>query len=45
MSRFDYIRAAYRLRHKLAPQLAFALAVVAILVYDAFTSPLFYWFN
>jgi hypothetical protein len=37
MSPIDYRRAAYRLRAKLAPQIAVVLALAAILTYHAMT--------
>ncbi|WP_157763702.1 hypothetical protein [Paraburkholderia aromaticivorans] len=39
MSPIEYIRAAYRHRHDLVPQLLAVLAMGAILTYHALTSP------
>jgi hypothetical protein len=43
MSPVDYIRAAYRLRAKLAPQIATVSALAVILTYHALTSPSLNW--
>ncbi|MFM0418729.1 hypothetical protein [Paraburkholderia aromaticivorans] len=43
MSPIEYIRAAYRHRHDLAPQLLTVLALGVILTYHAMTSPLLNW--
>ena len=43
MSPIEYIRAAYRLRGELAPQLFTVLALAAILTYHAMTSPMLNW--
>ena len=43
MSPIDYLRAAYRLRAKLAPQIAVVLALAAILTYHAMTSRSLDW--
>jgi hypothetical protein len=43
MSPVDYIRAAYRLRAKLAPQIATAFALAVVLTYHALTSPSLNW--
>jgi hypothetical protein len=43
MSPVDYIRAAYRHREKLKPQLLTLLAISVIITYHALTSPLLKW--
>ncbi|BCQ30406.1 hypothetical protein NK8_85970 (plasmid) [Caballeronia sp. NK8] len=43
MSPIQYIVAAYRLRAKLAPQIATVIALGAILTYHALTSPQLSW--
>ncbi len=43
MSPIQYIVAAYRLRAKLAPQIATVIALGAILTYHALTSPQMSW--
>jgi hypothetical protein len=43
MSPIDYIRAAYRLRSQLAPQIVTVMALGAILTYHAMTSPMLNW--
>lgn len=43
MSPVDYIRAAYRHREKLMPQLLTLLAISVIITYHALTSPLLKW--
>ncbi|WP_244807527.1 hypothetical protein [Caballeronia zhejiangensis] len=43
MSPIDYLCAAYRLRAKLAPQIAVVLALAAILTYYAMTSRSLDW--
>ena len=43
MSPIDYLRAAYRLRTKLAPQIAVVLALATILTYHAMTSRSLDW--
>ena len=43
MSPFEYLRAAYRHRHELAPQLLTLLALGVILTYHAMTSPILDW--
>ncbi|MCC8397274.1 hypothetical protein LJ656_32385 [Paraburkholderia sp. MMS20-SJTR3] len=43
MSPVDYIRAAYRHREKLVPQLLTLLAIGIILTYHALTSPMLNW--
>ncbi|SAK98661.1 hypothetical protein AWB82_07229 [Caballeronia glebae] len=43
MTPVEYIRAAYRLRAKLVPQIATALALAVILTYHALTSQSLNW--
>ncbi|TCK32510.1 hypothetical protein B0G84_8316 [Paraburkholderia sp. BL8N3] len=43
MSLMEYIRAAYRLRATLAPEIFTVLALGAILTYHAMTSPMLDW--
>ncbi|MFM0123347.1 MULTISPECIES: hypothetical protein [Paraburkholderia] len=43
MSPIEYIRAAYRHREKLMPQLLTLLALGVILTYHALTSPMLRW--
>ncbi|MFM0051604.1 MULTISPECIES: hypothetical protein [Caballeronia] len=43
MSPIEYLRAAYRLRSKLAPQIAVVVALAAILTYHAMTSRSLDW--
>ncbi|SAK57592.1 hypothetical protein AWB76_02477 [Caballeronia temeraria] len=43
MSPVEYIRAAYRLRAQLAPQIFTVLALGVILTYHAMTSPMLSW--
>ena len=43
MSPIEYIRAAYRHRHDLVPQLLTVLAMGVILTYHALTSPMLNW--
>lgn len=43
MSPLEYIRAAYRHREKLMPQLLTLLAISVIITYHALTSPLLMW--
>jgi hypothetical protein len=43
MSPIGYIRAAYRLRAQLAPQIFTVLALGAILTYHAMTDPMLEW--
>jgi hypothetical protein len=43
MSPVQYLLAAYRLRAKLAPQIATVVALAAILTYHALTSPQLNW--
>jgi hypothetical protein len=43
MSPVDYIRAAYRLRAQLVPQIATFLALAVILTYHALTNPSLSW--
>jgi hypothetical protein len=43
MSHIEYIRAAYRLRAQLAPQIFTALALGAILTYHAMKDPMLDW--
>jgi hypothetical protein len=43
MSPVEYIRAAYRVRSQLAPQIATAFALAVILTYHALTCPSLNW--
>jgi hypothetical protein len=43
MSPIEYVRAAYRLRAQLAPQILTVLALGVILTYHAMTSPMLNW--
>ncbi|WP_157056250.1 hypothetical protein [Candidatus Burkholderia verschuerenii] len=43
MSPIEYIRAAHRLRARLAPQIFIVKALGAILTYHAMTSPMLNW--
>jgi hypothetical protein len=45
MSPIEYVRAAYRHRQDLVPQLITLLAMGAILTYHALTSPLLDWLS
>jgi hypothetical protein len=43
MSPIDYVRAAYRYRRELVPQLLTVVVIGIILTYHALTSPLLDW--